>query len=485
MRKSYVWVFVGVAVLSIGYIEGCGKASAPGQAVSVIMKAVNYSQTASRSRGSLTATNTNNGVSNGIPATSILSGAPEAMTVYLQSISVSQSPITQSNNNFTSVWTSTASNTTASGTTVTGCALNLSSGTTDLSSCAGLGTLSIPAGNYTGVQLTFAEVGQVKGCIAGTFGTASTGAVCTGDIPNTSTPLSSGQYEYVSPFSPTPYYYLTDTGISTSTQYTFCTRHDKSYFNAETASGPTSPPGSITTSTPGYIGFNSDFQPTVSSYFSTLSDAEFVDIDLAAANFSGSTMAALKQGTVSITSANAFTVTTSGTTLTLAVDMNRIFEFFANTRTDCNQPNPQMHTGTSYFFTTKFQATGNGVPTSAVSAFAGEIGSVEGYQVLDASQGVAGWLTIFKDSSGNFLGGSMYEDDDNALTSMKGNVTVTSGSLATGATLSIDISQSTCTGFTSLTVVAPATGSPPAGSTGSCTLNWHNSTYPVTYTRLL
>jgi hypothetical protein len=438
----------GVILLFLGFLMSCGSGSTATQSVSVTMQAANYSQSSKGVSRGLTATNTNNGVSNGVSAFSILSAAPEQVIVYLQSIAVTSSSSSGSGNNGngTAVWTSTQSNTTASGTTVTGCPITLQSGTTNLSGCTGLSTLSIAQGSYTGLVLTFAEVGQMKGCIQGKFG-SSISAV-------------GGTHTYPSQFPQTIFSYTTDT-VTAGTLYTYCTRSDQSYYNAETAS-----------TTP--IGNDASYQPSA-TYFSTLTDAALVDIDLGSGNNNAQTMAQLKQGTVKVTSSNAFTVGSTATTLNLVVDLNRMLEFYSNTRSDFNPPGPSMHAGTSYFFTTKFSQVGSTNAVGSVSAFANTIGSVQGYQLTDTTDNVAGWFTLYLDSSGNYLGGIIYEDDDDALTIMKGNATLTSGTLSGGATISMDISSTTLTNFKTLSTV---------GSTATATLSYSGG-HTVSYQRLL
>jgi hypothetical protein len=166
--------------------------------------------------------------------------------------------------------------------------------------------------------------------------------------------------------------------------------------------------------------------------------------------------------------------------MTLAVDMNRMLEFFGNVRSDFNPPTPDSHTGTSYFFTTKFIATGGPTAASAVTAFAGNLGTIQGYQwtahqgTIGGTAQASGWFTFYLDASGNYLSGVMYEDDDNELTICKGNAALTSGTISSNATLTMDIAG-VLSGFSSTTL----------NGTGTASLTQSSTVYPVSFQRLL
>lgn len=452
MHPTRALALVGSASLALGLLFGCGGSSSgtklPGGTVSLVVRAVNYGASRASDARALTASNTNNGAPNGVPGLGMLSGPPAGMRVYLQQIA-----LTQSDGGSAVLFSSTASHTTDSGIPVTGCQIELTTGNIDLSVCTGLSSLTVPAGTYTGTTFTFAEVGEIKGCLNGKF--------------NFSVSAAAGTYTYPAPFPQTVHNYVTDT-VSSATTYTFCTRKDKHYFLAETASDTA-------------IGSNSDFQAS-NGHFTALSAPEYVAIDLGAGNQQAKTVAELEAGSVTLSSATL--PTSSDSTFTLSVDMNRMLEFFGNVRNDFNPPNPSWHTGTSYFFTTKFTPVGGTGATSAVSAYAGAVGSVQGYQWVATPTGggqpaAAGWYTLFLDASGNYLGGSMYEDDDNELTILKGNAKVTSGDLTAGATLTMDIAG-TCTGFKKAAAV---------NGTSTCSLTatgqGSSATYDVALTRLL
>lgn len=449
MNKNWIRVVLAIILPMTAVLAGCSAKAGAGTSMKVKITAANYgaSSLMRGPRTTLTATNTNNGT-DGVTAQGLgmMSGPPLAMTVYLQSVQATVtggSPVT--------LWSSTASNTSASGYTVTGCPIALTSGNPDISGCTGLSALTVPAGTYSGLTLTFARVGDIQGCLQGKFAMSATGASASFSYP--SPPFTSGN----------SFSYTTDT-LTGGTLYTYCTRSDQSVFNAETAS---------TTA----IGNDASYWPTA-SHFSGLTEPDFVSIDLGGGNYNAATMAALEGATVTINSATAPTSSTS--TLTLAVDMNRMLEFFGNVRTDFNPPTPDSHTGTSYFFTTKFIATGGPTAASAITAFAGEVGTIEGYQ-WTAHQGTiggpaqaSGWFTFYLDASGNYLSGVMYEDDDNESTVMKGNATIASGTIATSATITLDIAGSLA-GFSATAV----------NGTGTATLTANSTTYPVSYQRLL
>jgi len=106
--------------------------------------------------------------------------------------------------------------------------------------------------------------------------------------------------------------------------------------------------------------------------------------------------------------------------LKLAMDLNRMLRYFANTRAELGAPNPNMKGGTSYFFTTVF-------PFSTVLV-ADDGATIEGYRLtviatsdFGASQ-VPGWLTVLRGADGAVVGGTVMGDDDNDLTVAKGNL---------------------------------------------------------------
>lgn len=408
------------AAASNGVGTSAGKVASMGK-VALVVNAVNFSQ-ASRRTQSVTATNTNNGM-----ADSILSTAPEQMVVYLQSISG-----VGSGSMGVPFWMAPASG---------GVAISLQSGNVDLGAL-NLGQIAAAAGSYEGVRLQFARVGQIKGAVTGTFGqntTAGTGAFV-------GSPAAGAANQY------------TNEAVHSGQTETFCTRSDKSELSAETF-GTT------------LIGHNADFDPALNQK----TDSELTDVDLEGGNDQNLSIAQIRQASITVESTGSFAVAENATTtLTLAVDLNRMLRFYANTRSDHQPPNPGMKAGTSYFFTTLFP--------SSISVFGGTVGSVQGYQIT--ANAVNAWMTLFLDSSGKVLSATVMPDDDNALTIMKGNGSVRTGQLDTGLGIDLGISNSTISGFKGVALNA----------SGSATLTINQTSgngipagthYDLSYQRLL
>lgn len=389
--------------------------------VAVVMKAVNYNL-ASRQTQAIVASNTNN-----TAADSIVSTAPDQMVVYLQAISG-----ISSGSEPVQFWTSAATE---------GVAVSLQNGNADLSALTD-GQLTVPAGAYEGVRLQFARVGQIKGSVRGTFGYD----VAAGTGPYASSPAAGAANQY------------TNEAVQRGQTMTFATRADMSQLSAETFSMAP-------------IGQNADFNPALNNKL----EAELADIDLAAGNDENLSVAQIRRSSVFVETNGGFSVPKDGsTTLTLAVDLNRMLRFYANTRSDHQPPNPGMKAGTSYFFTTLFP--------SSISVFGGPVGSVQGYQI--SANSVDAWLTLFLDAAGNVLSASVMPDDDNALTIMKGNGLAFTGQLDSGLGMDLGISPSAISGFKGVALNA----------TGSATLTIKSSLwsqiptgtqYNLSYQRLL
>lgn len=182
--------------------------------------------------------------------------------------------------------------------------------------------------------------------------------------------------------------------------HTFCTAADRS----EVAVG---------TFTTALVGSNAQFE--------AVETPELTEIDLALDNRENLDAPARRAATVTVATPGSFSVAeATDVSLTLAMDLNRMLRYFANTRAELGAPNPNMKGGTSYFFTTVF-------PFSTVLV-AGEGATIEGYRLtvvaaseLGASQ-VPGWLTVIRGADGAVVGGVVIGDDDNDLTVAKGNL---------------------------------------------------------------
>lgn len=324
---------------------------------------------------------------------SIVSGPPDAMKIYVISIQA------DGNNGTATLFQSPSP---------TGTELDLTSGNINLAA-AGISAQSIPAGNYHQLDITVARVGQFKGCLTGTFVTAYSN---TGTMPSTSTDYAN----YAGLI-------FTSESMAAGT-YSFCTISSRSEVSVYTYTSDT-------------IGSNADFEAQITP--------QFVDVDLQGSNFDNKTPSQITTSTLSMSFPADFTVTAgtqTPTTLTVAIDLNRMLRYFANTRTDFNPPNPDMKAGTSYFFTTVFQ--------DSFMVFAGSPGSIEGY-LMDADTGSSGvspgggnvvraWMTLIKDNTGTPIAGIIMPDDDNILTIYKGSIIASSITPGTAGAVNIPFS---------------------------------------------
>jgi hypothetical protein len=307
----------------------------------------------------------------------ILSGPPDELRLYVKSVGAAPAgggalvPLFQSAE--------------ARGTLVT-----LSSGEVDLAAALGAAGFQLPAGSYRKLSLEVSRVAGVKGCVSGKF--APTPAV-TGLVSDVNPEWAASAPRHAgNTYSNDP--------IDDGLVHTFCTRGGPNEVTV----------GTFTTEA---IGSNADFMGT--------EVPELTEIDLALDNAGDQDAEARRAASVTVDSPASFTVEAGASSaLTLAVDLNRMLRYFANTRADLGAPNPNMKAGTSYFFTTVF-------PFSTVLVEGGA-GSVEGYALTvvaskaGGTEVVPGWLTVIRAADGAVVGGVVIGDDDNGLTVAKGNL---------------------------------------------------------------
>ncbi len=323
-------------------------------------------------------------------AQTIVSGPPDAMKIYIQSISA------DGDNGKVTIFQSTNPN---------GTEVNLTSGSVNLAA-SGITTQAIPVGDYHQIDINIARVGQFKGCVSGTFNanTSYTGLI--GGPLHTCCSITDPAYAGYAGLI------FTSENMAAGT-YTFCTIANRSEVSVYTYTSDT-------------IGSNADFEANTTP--------EFVAVDLQGANFDNKTPAEIQAASLGFTFPVTFTVvagTITSTTLTLAIDLNRMLRYYANTRNDFNPPNPNMKTGTSYFFTTIFGWS--------VFVFANYNGSIEGYQIdaeipagspppLNNTQAyiIKTWMTLIKDGAGNPIAGVISPNDDNAPWVVKGPIVASS-----------------------------------------------------------
>lgn len=318
---------------------------------------------------------------------SILSGSPQEMKIYVKGITVSKSA-----NGGEEIQVYKADET-------GGHPISLTSGTVDLATALGVSAISLPTDTYASVKLSLARVGQMSGCLSGKFNDT---AATTATIQSTD---ALGQYDSRHVGNQ----YTNDPFDNVNTLHRFCTQTNRSMLSQAPFSTDV-------------IGSNAQFE--VQALPSTY---ELTDIDLEGG---GETAEQANAEEYPLSFNVDFTVAATGTALTLAVDLDRMLRYFANTRIDFNPPNPAMKTGTSYFFTTVF--------SSSIMVFAGEPGSIEGYQVEiesrtggcsgEADHGcvVRAWMTLIKDAAGKVISGIAMPDDDNDYTIFKGNIIASS-----------------------------------------------------------
>jgi hypothetical protein len=265
-----------------------------------------------------------------------------------------------------------------------GVEITLTNGTVDLAA-AGIELNPIPVGHYKGIRLFYGRSVKMKGCVSGTF-----------DALN----ALSGTYNGAQ---------YTNEAISAGT-HQFCTIASKTilthYNGTETPSGP--------------VGTDAEYEART-----TPEDVE-VDCGGGFRTQSGeypSTIEQVRAEAGGIDALSEFDVDADNPVqLTLVVDMNRMLQFWPNITFNGNAqfqpPQPQAYPiGTSYFYNDGFMRS--------IGLFAGQPGSVEGYQLnseicqdlVACHPGSApdslsrAWMTLIRDANGRIGAGLVAPDD--------------------------------------------------------------------------
>ncbi len=271
-----------------------------------------------------------------------------------------------------------------------GTLVSLTSGAVDLAGALGVAGFQLPPGDYERLEVDFSRVAEISGCVSGVFQQSDP---VTGRVRD----LNPGWAASAPRHADNVY---SNDPIADLEPHTFCTTTSRSEVAV----------GTFTTET---VGSNDDFE--------AVETPTPTEIDLALDNRDDLDRQARIQATVTIATPGTFSVAeTTPVSLKLAMDLDRMLRYFANTRSELGAPNPNMKGGTSYFFTTVF-------PFSTVLV-ADENATVEGYRltvIATSNQGsgqVPGWLTVIRDADGDVVGGMVMGDDDNDLTVAKGNL---------------------------------------------------------------
>jgi len=264
-----------------------------------------------------------------------------------------------------------------------GIEVTLTNGTIDLAA-AGLQLNSIPVGHYKGIHLFLSRAVKLKGCVTGVFDAHS---------------AVTGTYNGAT---------YTNDAVTAGT-HQFCTIASKSILDHYN--------GTVTPSGP--VGTDAEYEAQT-----TPEDVE-IDGGNGFGTSSGgypSSAAEVRAESTGIDALSDFDVDADNPVeLTVIVDMNRMLHFWPNITfngaASFQPPQPQAYPpGTSYFYSDGF--------TRAIALFAGEPGSVEGYQLTSeicqfspCNSGAPpdalsrGWMTLIRDSNGVIGSGSVTPDD--------------------------------------------------------------------------
>lgn len=330
---------------------------------------------------------------------SIASGAPTTLTVYVTKMYLSGTSgsktifydadgkpirIGSKSVDISSLFTSYAcvDSTGTPVTTITECPCGLdtnkaaiaknSDGTCPDQGNGGVATVSADEGTYTKLTVDFQVRAKVKGCVTGNFTSAASN------------------------------------GTSTQGARTYCTKSAYHTFQ----------------STPGAA--------TAASFETTSANAEEMDYQISKANelYTDTT----KTFTMDFPIKDSVTIAKDAATtptLTMMIDTNRMLRFYNQNVTQ--NPNPGMSSSRSYFFSTVFE--------ESAYVFVGTPGDIRGFQwwtdacasnttgatCSGSTSVVAGWMTIIKDSATKPLVVGAMPDDDNSLVLVKGSNKSTSG----------------------------------------------------------
>jgi len=225
--------------------------------------------------------------------------------------------------------------------------------------------LQISAKSYSNIKIEYLKKAKIKGCLTGSFT----------DIG-------------------------TKTGIAGT--HTYCTQYGKNSFENDDTQ-------------------NIDFEKSIS---------EVMEVDLKI--LEGRGIDKTESFTISYPIPGGISLTAGSTTsLTILFDLNRMLRYFNNGRTDNQAPNPSAPNTFTYFYTLDLERD------NVAYAFVGKAGSIFGYRsvlegctdlpmptdrvCLNVNNTVGLWMTSVYDKDNNHIKTSFMPDDDNAFTTIKGS----------------------------------------------------------------
>lgn len=226
--------------------------------------------------------------------------------------------------------------------------------------------VAVSAGSYSILKIEFLRRAKIKGCVTGNFTDVGTKA-----------------------------------GIAGT--HTYCTQTGKSTFDNDDTQ-------------------NSDFETNTST---------LMDVDLKITS-EGRTTDRTESFTIDYPIEGNITLTAGNTSeLTMLFDLNRFLRYFNNGRTDNQAPNPSAPNTFTYFYTLDLERD------NAAYAFVGKAGSIYGYRTVlegcsdlpmpqdrvcvNISNTVGLWMTSIYDKNNAHIKTTFMPDDDNAFTTIKGS----------------------------------------------------------------
>ena len=226
--------------------------------------------------------------------------------------------------------------------------------------------IQVPARSYASIKIEFLRRAQMNGCVTGNFSDAGTKA-----------------------------------GIAGT--HTYCTQTGKSTFDNDDTN-------------------NNDFEKNSSS---------IMDVDLKLLD-KGRTTDKTESFQVNYPIDGNITLKVGETTsLTMLFDLNRMLRYFNNGRTDNQAPSTQAPNSFTYFYSLDLKRD------NVAYAFVGEAGSIYGYRTVlegcsdlpmpvdrvcsNVQETVGLWMTSVYDKNNNHIKTTFMPDDDNAFTTIKGS----------------------------------------------------------------
>ena len=225
--------------------------------------------------------------------------------------------------------------------------------------------IQVPAGSYRSLKIEFLRKAEINGCVTGTFSDVGT-------------------------------------KVGIAGEHTYCTQAGKSTFDNDDTQ-------------------NSDFETNTSS---------MMEVDLKV--LEGRSTDKTESFTVAYPISDGITLTVGNTSqLTMLFDLNRMLRYFNDGRTDNQTPNPASPSNMTYFYTLDLKRD------NAAYAFVGESGSIYGYRTVlegcddlpmpvdrvctNIKNTVGLWMTTVYDKNNKHIKTTFMPDDNNAFTTIKGS----------------------------------------------------------------